>query len=123
MDMSGFTQLIRAHIRRGAAAYGVLVIALAAAVLVYARVRHNVSEREQARFTSLVRSTREVIQSSVDRCADELFAVRGLFESSAPVRTNEWEQFIAVLDLPRRHPGMCSIGFAELVPQGERVEF
>jgi CHASE1-domain containing sensor protein len=71
----------------------------------------------------LVRSTREVVQGSIDRCADELFAVRGLFESSALVHTNEWEQFISVLDLPRRHPGIRSISFAELVRREEREAF
>jgi CHASE1-domain containing sensor protein len=50
------------HLRRGLAAYGVLLIALLLTGLAWLYVRENVEEQTQARFDETTRATREAIE-------------------------------------------------------------
>jgi PAS domain S-box-containing protein len=114
---------LRAHIRRGAAAYLVLAVALVPSGVAYYRVQQNVAARDKARFEDRTEAAVEALQESLNQYAAAVRAVGGLFEASEMVRPQEWERFAFALDIEKRHPGLRSIGYAPIVPASEVSAF
>jgi len=112
-----------AHLRFRAAAYCVLIISLVPAAIVYWRVLENVEARHRTRFNSLVAKSEEAVREPLERLTADLLALSGLFESSRNVDAEEWNAFIDRLDLPRRHPGIRSIGYGEKVDSANAPAF
>src|SRR5215213_10353177 len=119
---SGPTRLGR-HLRRGAPAYGVLLIALLLTGLAWYYVRQNVEAQTQVRFDETTRATQEAMERRTKAYLDAIFGVRGLFYASSSVDREEWESYVRGLEPDERLQGLQAIAFAEYVEPEEREAF
>jgi hypothetical protein len=81
---SGFVR-IGEHLRRSAAAYGVLLISLVLTALAYYYVRQNVETQNRLRFDETTEATQEAIERRTKAYLDAMFGARGLFYASRSV--------------------------------------
>jgi PAS domain S-box-containing protein len=114
--MPAFRPRLLAHLRFRAAAYIVLLVALVPTAIVYWRVQKNVHARDEARFDASMLKVEETFREEMQLVTADLLGISGFFEATTNVTREEWSSFIAKLDMPRRHPGLRSVGFAECVP-------
>ena len=119
---SGLARLGR-HLRRGAAAYGVLLIALLLTGLAWHYVRQNVEEQTRARFEETTRATQEAIERRTKAYLDAMFGARGLFYASQEVDREEWDSYVEGIEPEERLKGMQGLGFAEHVGPEEREAY
>jgi signal transduction histidine kinase len=121
---SGFARFGQ-HLHRGAAAYGVLLIALLLTFLAFYYVRHNVRAAERKRFDETTVAVRTVIYRRVNRYVDAMFGARGLFLGSDPVDREEWDGYVEALrpTMPFRFNGLQFLGFAKYVRSGKTEAF
>ena len=121
---SGLLRIGR-HLRRGAAAYGVLLIALLLTLLAFYYVRHNVKAEARIRFDDTTLAAKTVIYRRVNRYLDAMFGARGLFLGSDPVEREDWDGYVRALEPDSRYRlnGIQSLGFAKYVRPGEREAF
>jgi signal transduction histidine kinase len=113
------------HLRRGAAAYGVLSIALLLTLLAFYYVSQNVEAEARTRFDENTLAAKTVIYRRVNRYLDAMFGARGLFVGSDPVGREEWSGYVRALEPERRFRlnGFQSLGFAKYVRPGEKEAF
>jgi signal transduction histidine kinase len=113
------------HLRRGAAAYGVLSIALLLTILAFYYVRQNVKAEVRTRFDETTEAAKTVIYRRVNRYLDTMFGARGLFLGSDPVEREEWDGYVRALepDARFRLNGIQSLGFAKYVRPGDRKAY
>ena len=113
------------HLRRGAAAYGVLSIALLLTLLASYYVRRNVEAEARIRFDDSTLAAKTVIYRRVNRYLDAMFGARGLFLGSDPVEREDWDGYVRALEPEARYRlnGLQSLGFAKYVGPGEREAF
>jgi CHASE1-domain containing sensor protein len=76
------------HLRRGAAAYSVLLIALLLTLLAFYYVRQNVEAEARTRFDETTQATKAAIYRRVKANLDAMFGARGLFLGSDSVEQN-----------------------------------
>ena len=121
---SGFARLGR-HLHRGAAAYGVLLIALFLTILAFYYVRQNVEAEARTRFDETTHAVKTVIYRRVNRYLDAMFGARGLFLGSDPVEPEDWNGYVRALKPEARFRlnGLQSLAFATHVRPGERKTF
>ena len=81
---SRFTRFWR-YLRRGTAAYGVLLIALLLTVIAWYYVRQTVEVENLARFEESTQATQEVLERRTKAYLDAMFGARGLFYASNTV--------------------------------------
>jgi PAS domain S-box-containing protein len=122
-EMRPFSTRLLAHLRFRAAAYLVLLIALLPTAVVHWRVRKNVEARDEARFNTIVAKVEEAIRENLSGLTADLLAIGGFFEAGGEVSRDEWNMFVAKLELEKRHPGIRSVGFAEKVPAEAQARF
>src|SRR4028119_982633 len=79
------------HLRRGAAAYGVLLISLLLTALAWYYVRDTVEAHNRVRFNETVRATQAAVGRRTDDYLDAMFGARGLVLASDSVDPREWE--------------------------------
>jgi signal transduction histidine kinase len=115
---SGSTRLGR-HLRRGAPAYGVLLIALLLTGLAWYYVRQNVEEQTRVRFDETTRATQEAIERRTKAYLDAIFGARGLFYASQEVDREEWESYVRGIEPEDRLEGLQALAFAEYVKPEE----
>src|SRR5215211_9481078 len=114
---SGLLRLGR-HLRRGAAAYGVLLIALLLTLLAFYYVRQNVEAEARTRFDETTRATRAAIYRRVNAYLAAMFGARGLLRVSDSVERDEWDVYVRSIEVGRRLrkaqslEGLQSLGFA-----------
>jgi CHASE1-domain containing sensor protein len=82
---SGIARLGR-HLHRGAAAYGVLLIALFLTILAFYYVRQNVEAEARTRFDETTQATRAAIYRRVNANLAAMFGARGLLRVSGSAR-------------------------------------
>ncbi|MDQ3910435.1 MAG: CHASE domain-containing protein, partial [Actinomycetota bacterium] len=114
------------HLHRGAAAYGVLLIALLLTLLAFYYVRQNVRAEERKRFDETTVAVRTVIYRRVNRYVDAMFGARGLlFLGGDPVDRKEWDGYVKALKpaMPFRFNGLQFLGFAKYVRPRDRDAF
>ena len=113
------------HLRRGVAAYGVLLIALLLTLLAFYYVRHNVKAEARIRFDDFTLAVKRDIYHRVSRYLDAMFGARGAFLGSDPVEREDWGGYIRALEPEVRYRpnGLQSLGFAKYVKPGERGAF
>jgi signal transduction histidine kinase len=110
-------------LRRGAAAYGVLLLALLLTGLAWHYVRQNVEEQTQARFDETTRATREAIERRTKAYLDAIFGARGLFYASQSVDREEWDSYVRGIEPEDRLKGLQAIAFAPYLKPAEREAF
>jgi signal transduction histidine kinase len=121
---SEFARLGR-HLHRGAAAYGVLLIALFLTILAFYYVRQNVEAEARTRFDETTHAVKTVIYRRVNRYLDAMFGARGLFLGSDPVEPEDWDGYVRALEPEARLRlnGLQSLAFATYVRPEERKTF
>jgi PAS domain S-box-containing protein len=122
-SMSSVSQRLWAHLRRGAPAYLVLVVALVPCGIVYQRAARNLHQRDAARFAKMAGRATDGVQEHFKVYEGNLRAVANFFSCSSEVTPDEWSRFVAGMDLTNRNPGLRSIGYAPLVRAEEREVF
>jgi signal transduction histidine kinase len=117
------------HVRRGAAAYGVLLISLLLTILAFYYVRQNVEAEARTRFEETAQATRAAIYRRENANLAAMFGARGLLLVSDPVERDEWDGYVRSIEpgSPRRTSqsleGLQSLGFATYVRPGEREAY
>lgn len=81
-----------------------------------------VDARDRGRFRGIVAAASDQIRSRVDTHIVMLLGARGLFQSSQIVSLDEFRQYVASLEIPKRYPGVQGTGFAAWVPASEREQ-
>jgi signal transduction histidine kinase len=125
---SGLLRIGR-HLRRGAAAYGVLLIALLLTLLAFYYVRQNVEAEARTRFDETTRATRAAIYRRVNAYLAAMFGARGLLRVSDSVERDEWDVYVRSIEVGRRLrkaqslEGLQSLGFATYLRPGERETY
>ena len=111
------------HLRRGAAAYGVLLISLFLAALAWQFVRQTVEDQHEVRFDETVRATRVAVDRRTDDYLDAMFGARGFVLASDEVERAEWNEYVGGVESEIRLGGLQALGFAERVEPAEREAF
>ena len=111
------------HLRRGAAAYGVLSIALLLTILAFYYVRQNVEAEARTRFEETTQATKAAIYRRVKGNLDAMFGARGLLLGSDPVEQDEWDGYVRSIEPETRLEGLQALGFATYVRSGEREAY
>ncbi|QIN81359.1 hypothetical protein GBA63_01020 [Rubrobacter tropicus] len=111
------------HLRRGAAAYGVLLISLLLTALAWYYVRDTVEKQNGVRFGETVRATQAAVDRRTDDYLDAMFGARGLILASESVTPAEWEEYVKGVEPGRRLGGLQTLAYAERVEPSEREDF
>jgi CHASE1-domain containing sensor protein len=114
---------IRRHLRRTAAAYGVLLISLLLTVLAYYYVSQNVEAQNHLRFDETAQLTQQAIERRTKAYLDAMFGVRGLFYASESVTRQEWDNYVEGIEPDKRYDGLQALSYAERVEPDEREAF
>ncbi len=113
------------HVRRGAAAYSVLLLALLLTLLASYYVRQNVEAEARTRFDETTKATRAAIYRRVNAYLAAMFGARGLLRVSDSVGRDEWDGYVRSIEpgSPLRKSqsleGLQSLGFATHLRPGE----
>ena len=89
---------IGCHLRRGAAAYGVLSIALLLTLLASSYVRQNVEAEARTRFEETTQATKAAIYRLVNAYLAAMFGARGLLRVSHSIDRDEWEGYVRSIE-------------------------
>ncbi len=104
-------------------AYVVLGASLIPAAAVYFRVRANVEARERARFERMVREEHAAIEQRLPTYIDKMMGLSGLFAADTSVSSDQWQKYVASIEIPRLYPGIRAVGYLERVNADERAAF
>jgi signal transduction histidine kinase len=119
---SVFTRVGR-HLRRGAPAYGVLLISLLLTAVAWYYARQNVEQQAEVRFDETVRATQAAIDRRIFTYLDSMFGARGLFYASGSVNRQEWNDYVEGIEPAKRFEGLQTLSYAEYVTSEERKTF
>jgi CHASE1-domain containing sensor protein len=86
------------HLRRGAAAYGVLLIALLLTLLAFYYVRQNVAAEARTRFDETTQATKAAIYRRVNAYLAAMIGTRGLLRVSGSVEHDEWDGYVRSIE-------------------------
>ncbi|HET7479574.1 MAG TPA: CHASE domain-containing protein [Rubrobacteraceae bacterium] len=111
------------NLRRGAAAYTVLIVALLLTALAWFYVREDVQAQNAVRFDETVNATQESINRRTDAYVDAMFGARGLFFASESVNSEEWKGYVNGIKPESRFQGLQALGYAEYVTPEERASY
>ena len=95
------------------------VLSAAAAYFLARQMEHDA----RLKFDSVVADAQEAIETRIRTYSDVLLGVRALFVASDSVTRDEFQTYIASLDLNRRYPGVQVIHYAQRVPAEQRRAF
>ena len=119
---SGFIRLGR-YLRRGTAAYGVLLIALLLTVIAWYYVRQVVEVQNRARFADSTQATQEALERRTKAYLDAMFGARGLFYASDSVTRKDWSDYVKGIEPAGRFEGLQALGVAQRVDSEQRESF
>src|SRR5215211_4898321 len=111
-----------AHLRRGALAYTVLLIALLLTLLAYYYVEQNVEAQNHVRFDEITQATQEAIERRTKAYLDVMFGARALFYASNSVTREEWSDYVASIEPGSRFEGLQALSYAERIEPGKQRE-
>jgi serine phosphatase RsbU (regulator of sigma subunit)/CHASE1-domain containing sensor protein len=111
------------HLRRGGAAYGVLLISLLLTTLAYYYVRYNVEAQNRIRFDETTQAIQEAIERRTEAYLDAMLGARGLFHASRSVTREEWHNYVEVIESNQRFEGLQALSYAERVEPEQREAF
>jgi signal transduction histidine kinase len=94
-----------------------LVAVTAIAAIFTAR---QVDRREDQLLDERARSVVEAIDRRIETYTEKLFGVRGAFTGSNALSHAEYETFLGTQEISRRYPGVLALGYADLLPDGDR---
>jgi signal transduction histidine kinase len=108
------------HVRRGAAAYAVLIISLLVTALSWYYVHQNVEAQNRARFEETTLATKAAIYRRVTANLGAMFGARGFVLASDAVEQDEWNVYMRKIKGGNRVKGLQALGFAKYVRPGKR---
>jgi serine phosphatase RsbU (regulator of sigma subunit)/CHASE1-domain containing sensor protein/anti-sigma regulatory factor (Ser/Thr protein kinase) len=111
------------HLRRGGAAYGVLLISLLLTLLASYYVRHNVAAQNRLRFDETTQATQEAIERRTKAYLDAMLGARGLFYASESVDREEWGNYVKGIEPGSHFEGLQALSYAEYVAPESREAF
>jgi CHASE1-domain containing sensor protein len=111
------------HLRRGGAAYGVLLISLLLTLLASYYVRHNVEAQNRLRFDETTQATQEAIERRTEAYLDAMLGARGLFYASKSVTREEWDNYVEGIEPGSHFEGLQALSYAEYVTTERREAF
>jgi signal transduction histidine kinase len=112
------------HLRRGAAAYAVLMISLLLTALAsWYYVRQSVEAQNRARFEETTQATKAAIYRRVKANLGAMFGARGFLLASDAVKQDEWNVYMRKVKGGNRVDGMQALGFAKYVRSGKREAY
>jgi serine phosphatase RsbU (regulator of sigma subunit)/CHASE1-domain containing sensor protein len=111
------------HLRRGGAAYGVLLISLLLSTLASYYVRHNVEAQNRLRFDETTQATQEAIERRTEAYLDAMLGARGLFYASKSVTRGEWGNYVEGIEPSSHFEGLQALSYAEYVTPERREAF
>jgi serine phosphatase RsbU (regulator of sigma subunit)/CHASE1-domain containing sensor protein len=111
------------HLRRGGAAYGVLLISLLLTLLASYYVRHNVESQNRLRFDETTQATQEAIERRTEAYLDAMLGARGLFYASKSVTREEWDNYVEGIEPGSHFEGLQALSYAEYVTPERREAF
>ncbi|HEY3448956.1 MAG TPA: CHASE domain-containing protein [Myxococcales bacterium] len=107
--------------RQRAPAY-VLAVALLVTAAVSAALYSNAQARDRVRFENVVQATSDRIERRLDAYVTLLLATSGLFRTQEEITPVEFADYVRLLDLSQRYPGVQGIGFTLRFPASQREE-
>ncbi|MDQ2672605.1 MAG: CHASE domain-containing protein, partial [Actinomycetota bacterium] len=119
---SGLTRVWR-YLRRGTAAYGVLLIALLLTVIAWYYVRQTVEEQHRTRFEDSTQATQEALERRTKAYLDAMFGARGLYYASESVTRTDWSDYVKGIEPAGRFQGLQALGYAQRVDPEQREAF
>ena len=111
------------RLRRGGAAYGVLLISLLLTALAYYYVRQNVEAHNRLRFEEITRATQEAIERRTQAYLDAMLGARGLFYASESVTPEEWNNYVEGIEPGNHFEGLQALSYAQRVEPEQREAF
>ena len=111
------------YLRRGTAAYGVLLIALLLTVIAWYYVRQVVEVQNRSRFEESTQATQEALERRTKAYLDAMFGARGLYYASDSVTRREWSEYVKGIKPAGRFEGLQALGYAQLVDPEQRKSF
>src|SRR5215210_5238234 len=111
------------HLRRGGAAYGVLLISLLLTLLASYYVRHNVEAQNRLRLDETTQATQEAIERRTEAYLDAMLGARGLFYASKSVTREEWDNYVEGIEPGSHFEGLQALSYAEYVTPERREAF
>jgi serine phosphatase RsbU (regulator of sigma subunit)/CHASE1-domain containing sensor protein/anti-sigma regulatory factor (Ser/Thr protein kinase) len=119
---SGLIRLGR-YLRRGSAAYGVLLITLLLTVIAWYYVRQVVEVQNRARFEESTQATQEALERRTKAYLDAMFGARGLYYASDSVTRREWSDYVKGIKPAGRFKGLQALSYAQRVDPEQRESF
>jgi serine phosphatase RsbU (regulator of sigma subunit)/CHASE1-domain containing sensor protein len=114
-------------LRRGLAAYAVLLISLLLTALAWYYVRQNVETQNRVqngvRFDEAVQATQAAIERRTEAYFDAMLGARGLFYASDSVDREEWDSYVEGIEPASHFEGLQALSYAERVEPEEREAF
>jgi serine phosphatase RsbU (regulator of sigma subunit)/CHASE1-domain containing sensor protein/anti-sigma regulatory factor (Ser/Thr protein kinase) len=111
------------YLRRGTAAYGVLLIALLLTVIAWYYVRQVVEVENDSRFEESTQATQDALERRTKAYLDAMFGARGLYYASDSVTRRDWSDYVKGIEPAGRFEGLQALGYAQLVDPEQRKAF
>jgi CHASE1-domain containing sensor protein len=111
------------YLRRGTAAYGVLLITLLLTVIAWNYVRQVVEVQNDARFEESTQATQEALERRTKAYLDAMFGARGLYYASDSVTRREWSDYVKGIKPAGRFKGLQALSYAQRVDPEQRESF
>ena len=107
------------HFRKMQVAYLVLIFSLIPAVVIYEQVKNSVESRNRLRFERLVQDQCALLEQRMPRFVEVMKGVRGLIVANPSLGQQEWNDYIAAIDMSAGHDGLRELGFIQKLSHGE----
>jgi serine phosphatase RsbU (regulator of sigma subunit)/CHASE1-domain containing sensor protein/anti-sigma regulatory factor (Ser/Thr protein kinase) len=111
------------YLRRGTAAYGVLLIALLLTVIAWYYVLQAVEVRNRARFEDSTQATQEALERRTKAYLDAMFGARGLYYASESVTRRDWSDYVKGIKPAGRFEGLQALGYVQRVDPEQRESY
>jgi PAS domain S-box-containing protein len=95
-----------------------LLACMALTVGAWGWITFDTESRTRERFQRAADSVRETINLRLEGYEALLRAGTALFDASESVERDEWQHFVAGLELPTQYPGVLGLGYARFAPAG-----
>jgi len=96
----------------------ILLACMALTVGAWGWITYDTESRTSERFQRAADSVRETIRLRMEGYESLLRAGTALFDASNSVERDEWQSFVAGLDVQSQYPGVLGVGFARFAPAG-----
>ncbi|MEF3075788.1 CHASE domain-containing protein [Methylobacter sp. Wu1] len=100
----------------------VLSVSLGTTYAVWHNARQQAEHNLKTDFDFRVRETVEHIEQRMATYEQVLRGARGLFAASVNVERDEFRNYVVMLQLEQRYPGIQGLGYALIVPKADRDE-